>query len=204
MPARHRQIDYALGVINHIHKQYSIHGVNKMTFSSTQTMLQHSLETAAAIRALDSKNDPLIVAALLHNYGKVLMLASPPKSNIHHLELGAKHLARYGVIEPVLDIIKLQRDARRYLARYHDQKYGTRFSPYLAQVSWIEFGNVYHQTPVAEQMTIGEMAAFASRPQWREALKLRMVHDYNGQLVTDLCVPSSILEFRESLLKVIE
>jgi len=94
------------------------------------TITEHMLQ-AAALARLDGASDNLVIAALLHDIGHLLvnnpLLAQESNIDAHHDEIGASWLAER-FPESVSEPVRLHVEAKRYLVATNPT-YSQRLSP---------------------------------------------------------------------------
>lgn len=137
-------------------------------FGEAVTMSEHGLQAAHFAQAAAAP-EALVVAALLHDIGHLLIAVPDDIADWHHdarhERIGAGWLSRrFGpeVSEPV----RLHVPAKRYLCAA-DPAYSARLSPASVRTLELQGG----------PMSPTERAAFESEPYWREAVRLRQWDD---------------------------
>jgi len=152
-----------MNIATEIERLFAVRG-NSQYGGEAVTQLEHALQAAAAAVA-DGAEEPLVVAALLHDLGHLLhdLPADTPEAGIddHHENAAATFLAKqFGpeVCEPV----RLHVAAKRYL---------TAIEPdYLARLSGPSVTSLQLQ---GGPMNPAEQAAFRANAHWQSALRLR-------------------------------
>jgi phosphonate degradation associated HDIG domain protein len=137
-------------------------------FGEDVTIAEHSLQAAYFAQAADAP-EALVIAALLHDVGHLLGGAPDDLAewteDAHHELIGGGWLAkRFGpeVAEPV----RLHVPAKRYLCAT-DSSYFDKLSAASVVTLKLQGG----------PMTAPEIAAFETRPYWREAIRVRQWDD---------------------------
>jgi gamma-butyrobetaine dioxygenase len=161
-------------------------------FGEPVTQLQHALQTAALAEGAGAPG-ALVVAALLHDIGHLLMTATtdalPGDTDPHHEDAGERWLsAHFGpaVTEP----IRLHVAAKRYLCAI-DPDYAASLSP-ASQDSLLLQGG---------PMTADEVSAFTATPWAAEAAALRRWDD--AAKTPGLDVPG-LSQYRSRIVRLVE
>jgi [1-hydroxy-2-(trimethylamino)ethyl]phosphonate dioxygenase len=152
-------------VINTVFGRFKERG--HLIYDEAVTELQHALQ-AATFAERDGQPPNLVVACLLHDYGRLCLdFEEDPKEGINtrHEEVGAAALSAWfppEVIEPG----RLHVAAKRYLCAV-DEAYTGSLSPASLRSLQVQGG----------KMSIDEIAAFESEPFFRQAVALRYYDD---------------------------
>jgi phosphonate degradation associated HDIG domain protein len=148
-------------------------------FGEAVTMSEHGLQAAHFAQAAMA-SEALVLAALLHDIGHLLIVVPDDIADwhhdAHHERIGARWLSRrFGpeVSEPV----RLHVPAKRYLCAT-DPAYFARLSPASVRTLELQGG----------LMGTAEVTAFESEPYWREAVQVRQWDDAGK--VTGLRTPA--------------
>lgn len=139
------------------------------------TILEHSLQ-CAALAVADGAPDALVVAALLHDVGRLLpeSVSNATGSDRAHELLGARFIGRTFAPE-VSEPVRLHIEAKRYLA--HDPAYAASMSE-AARDALAEQGGAYAEWQVE---------GFSAVPYAEDAIRLRRWDD--RAIVPGLDVP---------------
>ncbi len=153
------------------------------------SQLEHALQ-AAYFASQDSPNHPsLIVAALLHDIGHLVVDAKTEfmaeLGVLHHEETGALFLKNLGFNDEVSNLVKLHVAAKRYLV--------SKFDVYKERLSEASRKTLDYQGGF---MSLEELHEFEQQAYFKDALKIR--HFDDAAKKTDFKVPD--LEFYLPLL----
>ena len=146
------------------------------------TQLQHALQ-CAFLADLDGASDALIVAALFHDIGHVLLPSTEGVSlrgiDLQHEEVAARFLTWCGYPSEVVEPVRLHVAAKRMLARD------------LAFVANLSIESVRTLELQGGPLSDAETAAFQRHPFAADALRLRAWDDQAkvvGMMVPDLAM----------------
>lgn len=161
------ELETAQDVSDAIVALYTDRGSSRYDERVTQT--EHGLQCAALAMA-DQAERPVIVAALLHDIGHLLLGEDDSNKDflgrdLHHEDVGSRFLANWFSAE-VTEPIRLHVPAKRYLvstdAAYHDTLSEASVRSLIVQ---------------GGPMTDEEVADFEGQPGYREAVQLRRWDD---------------------------
>ena len=170
-----------IGVVEEIESLFARHGGG--SYGEGVTMMQHALQTAALAQA-EGADDPLVVAALLHDIGHFLQPTDDSFGYHKHDRSGGAWLAqRFGpaISEPV----RLHVAAKRYLCATEAEYFGR-----------LSAASVHSLGKQGGPMSAREIAAFAALPRGGAAVRLRRWDD--GGKVDGLHVPD-LMSYRERI-----
>ena len=159
-------------VLQEIEALYAAHGDN--VYGEGVTMLQHALQSAALAEG-EGADDPLVIAALLHDIGHFLQRHDDSYGYHKHDHSGGDWLARHFGPE-VSEPTRLHVAAKRYLCAVEPD--------YLAKLSP---ASAYTLTKQGGPMSPSEAREFAAHPFAEAAICLRRWDD--GGKEPGLAVP---------------
>lgn len=134
------------------------------TYEEDISQYAHALQCAALAEA-DGAARPLVVAALLHDIGHLVMTDADPEQDAHHERIAASMLSPWfgpDIVEPVA----LHVAAKRYLV--------TTDPSYLAGLSLASLGSLELQ---GGPMSPDERVEFEALPYFSDACRLRRWDD---------------------------
>ena len=138
------------------------------------TQLEHALQCAALAEA-ENCSEELIVSALFHDIGHLIVGQNNHQEDLLHEEIGAQFLDNF-FPETVTEPIRLHVPAKRYLCTT-DKNYYDQLSDGSKASLIVQGGNFNEE----------EKVDFESNSSWRESLKLRRWDDAGK--VPDLNIP---------------
>lgn len=156
--------------IGHIRRQFQRNG--HRAYGEVIEVREHMLQTAyqAGRKGADRE---LITACLLHDYGHLLVDlpedAARRGVDGRHEQIGADALAAHFPAR-IVEAVRLHVDAKRYLCG--------RSPEYLRRLSDASKDTLAVQ---GEPMNKAELAAFESRPWYKDALQVRIYDDLGKQ-----------------------
>jgi predicted HD phosphohydrolase len=132
------------------------------------SQVQHATQAAAHARAA-GYDDEVVAAALLHDVGHMIGLASPAEhermgdcGTMRHEGVGASYLAGMGLPTRTCDLVRMHVQAKRYLT-WKNPAYQAKLSP--ASVTTLGFQG--------GPMSGNEAAAFEAHPLFTTILAMR-------------------------------
>jgi len=161
-------------VVTEIEALFTEHGGE--SYGEGVTMLAHMLQ-AAALAESESADEPLVIAALLHDVGHFLQPSDDSFGYHKHDRSGGDWLAKRFPLE-VSEPVRLHVAAKRYLCAVEKDYFGK-----------LSAASVYTLSQQGGPMSDAEVLAFASSPHHRSAVRLRRWDDsgkVSGVTVRDL------------------
>ena len=142
-------------------------------FGEAVTQTEHALQAAYFARR-DAAPPPLVIAALLHDIGHLVVPVPDDLADwthdARHEETGAAWLARI-FPAPVFEPVRLHVAAKRYLCATSQN--------YLSQLSHASVATLKLQ---GGPMSASEAAQFEAEPFWRDAVEVRHCDD-RGKMI---------------------
>lgn len=172
-----------MNVIDTIFQLFAERGLER--YGEDMNQLEHALQCASLAR-LDQRDEPTIIAALLHDLGHLFPInpeeAMDGLGHLSHEKVGANFLRQHGFPEKVAALIEGHVAAKRYLT-YAEPNYYAQLSDASRRTLAFQGG----------PMDAQEALAFSHSPYFQESIDLRRWDELGKQ--PDLA-PGTLEDYR--------